>query len=130
MDGEILADTVTRSGSSPRPRRSAAAPADVLAALMERDGTFAVELAEVICMRGYQPEGTPVDAYPREYASQRSRTTWTSSDGSGVAPNSRAIVAHTTAATSAVVRVAVSLGGASCGCRHPMYVFPDSTAAV
>ncbi len=37
---------------------------DELASLMERDGVAADELVAVVCARGYQPAGTPFEAYP------------------------------------------------------------------
>ena len=58
------------AGTAMQPAPPQVAPPDEpdpLAMLMGRDGVTADELSAVVEAKGYQPEGTPVEAYPAEF---------------------------------------------------------------
>lgn len=61
-----LADRMT-SGAAEPPTVTPPAEADRLATLMGGDGVTAEELQRVVDARGYQPEGTPVEAYTPDF---------------------------------------------------------------
>ena len=69
LSGKVPEPPVVVPASAAQPATERPKADDALVALMERDGVTADELSAVIGARGYQPEGTPFEAYDQGFRS-------------------------------------------------------------
>lgn len=69
LSGKVPEQPVVVPASAAQPVAEQPKADDALVALMERDEVTADELAAVIGARGYQPEGTPFEAYDQGFRS-------------------------------------------------------------